>query len=63
MISNEQRAHDLAILTLNHLLSNKKDLNSYLKATSDNGSILDITEAYFDLYNKWLAEINSKFQK
>lgn len=65
MLSNEQRAHDLAIATMRYLLDKPLSdiqVDGYLKNNGENISI-DIFKMYLDLYNKILDSMNREFSE
>lgn len=57
-MTNEQRAHDLAILFLKYNVKPCEDENGKPNANS-----VDIFEEYIDLYNHFLKHINETFNQ
>ncbi|WP_346891250.1 hypothetical protein [Clostridium sp. UBA3887] len=64
MLTNEQRAHDLAISTLNYLLSNSTSVTlNGVNTDSDGNRHIDIFKMYVDLYSQTLDSMNREFSK
>ena len=67
MLTNEQRAHDLAISALNYLMFNQSNTISIslngVNTAEDGSRQLDIFKMYVDLYNQTLDSMNREFSK
>lgn len=60
MLSNEQRAHDLAIVMLQNMLQNPASIALQGFEVSE-GNPLDVDKLYLELYNSSLSAINKIF--
>lgn len=60
-MTNEQRAHDLAILATNVLVQNPRISESNYIHDENGTKIIDIYEIYTDSYNKLLNSFNRDF--
>lgn len=64
MLTNEQRAHDLAISTLNYLLTNPASITlDGVNSDADGNKHIDIFKMYVALYNQTLDSMNREFSK
>lgn len=59
MLTNERRAHDLAMASLNYLLSNGITSSKYFKKDGNEEPYIDIFEVYIDLYNDLLKDFRN----
>ena len=62
MISNEQRAHDLAIATLQQLLKTPSSIYIDGCSVDEKGNVrVDMFKMYINLYNHLLESMNKEF--